>query len=223
MKLDGSLRDRQREHRRQQILMAAGELFTEAGFDETTMEQIADKAMVSVPTVYSYFNSKSELLFALFEADELMIEPRIEALMNKLPSNPVEAIVLVELTALREGYDISQKRVWREISAAALRAQGEHRSEYISLQNLRVDWLRQVLETLKSRGDVREDLDCKTAASVIYGIGRNCFRMYVMDEKKTVSQLETQIRSEIGLFFQGIAASSKPSKRKAHSSTVLGK
>lgn len=203
---DRGLRSRQKAQRHKQILLAAGELFTEQGFDETTMEDIAARSIVSVPTVYSYFASKSDLLFALFEADEVMLEPRIQRLLQKLPKDPVEAIVSVELMALREGYDITQKRVWREISAAALRAQNDRRSDYIALQTSRVTWLEQVLDLLKARGQVRPDLNCALAARIVYAIGRNSFRMYVMDEAMTVKQLERQIRSDIEVAFSGMTS-----------------
>ena len=45
-----------------QILKAAKELFTKYGFKKVSMDEIANKAGVTKKTVYSYFNSKEDLL-----------------------------------------------------------------------------------------------------------------------------------------------------------------
>jgi len=60
-------REREREHRCQTILDAAESLFVDQGFLKTSVDQIADKAEVSVGTVYFYFKNKEALLSDLFD------------------------------------------------------------------------------------------------------------------------------------------------------------
>ncbi|WDP85419.1 MAG: helix-turn-helix transcriptional regulator [Desulfobacter sp.] len=60
-------RAREREYRYRTILDAAESLFAHRGFLETSVEQIADKAEVSVGTVYFYFKNKEALLDQLFD------------------------------------------------------------------------------------------------------------------------------------------------------------
>jgi len=55
------------EAKRQQILDAAINLFTEQGFAATSMELIAKNANVSKQTVYSHFGSKDDLFSASIE------------------------------------------------------------------------------------------------------------------------------------------------------------
>lgn len=49
------------EEKRQQIIEASTRLFTEQGFAQTSMDQVAKAAGVSKQTVYSHFGSKDEL------------------------------------------------------------------------------------------------------------------------------------------------------------------
>ena len=56
-----SLRERKAAITRKQILDAAGGLFARQGYDETRLEQIAQEAVVSVPTLLAYFESKERL------------------------------------------------------------------------------------------------------------------------------------------------------------------
>jgi AcrR family transcriptional regulator len=60
-------RQREREQRFTTILKAAETLFAEKGYHQTSMEQIADLAEVSVGTVYFYFKNKEDLLLKLME------------------------------------------------------------------------------------------------------------------------------------------------------------
>ena len=53
--------------KRQQILAAATQLFTEQGYASTSMDLIARHADVSKQTVYSHFGSKDELFAAAIE------------------------------------------------------------------------------------------------------------------------------------------------------------
>lgn len=52
------LRERKHEHTRQLMLDAARSLFDQHGYDDTTVEMIADEAGVSARTFYRYFTTK---------------------------------------------------------------------------------------------------------------------------------------------------------------------
>ncbi len=55
------------EARRTQILLGAAQVFADKGFHKATTKEIAKAADVSEGTIYNYFNSKRELLFALID------------------------------------------------------------------------------------------------------------------------------------------------------------
>jgi len=58
-------KERERERRRQQIIVAAKRVFSEKGFTKTTMEDIAREAELSPGTLYLYFKNKDELYASL--------------------------------------------------------------------------------------------------------------------------------------------------------------
>ena len=64
------LREMKAARSRQTMMGVALELFLRDGFDETTMEQIAERAEVGTTTLYRYFPSK----------DQLLLDPLVEAL-----------------------------------------------------------------------------------------------------------------------------------------------
>ena len=54
-------------NRREQILEAAAKVFPQNGYQETTIQDIAQKAEISSSAIYQYFASKEELFLALTE------------------------------------------------------------------------------------------------------------------------------------------------------------
>jgi AcrR family transcriptional regulator len=58
-------KEREKERRRQQIMVAAKRVFSEKGFNKATMEDIAQEAELSPGTLYLYFKNKEELYASL--------------------------------------------------------------------------------------------------------------------------------------------------------------
>lgn len=58
-------KERERDRRRQQIMIAATRVFSERDFNKATMEDIAKEAEVSPGTLYLYFKNKDELFASL--------------------------------------------------------------------------------------------------------------------------------------------------------------
>ncbi len=58
-------KERERERRRQQIMVAAKRVFSVKGFTKTTIEDIAKEAELSPGTLYLYFKNKDELYASL--------------------------------------------------------------------------------------------------------------------------------------------------------------
>ncbi len=77
--------------KRQQILQAATQLFTEQGYASTSMDLIARHADVSKQTVYSHFGSKDELFAAAIE-DRCDSYQMLDFSLDDL-SNPKETLL----------------------------------------------------------------------------------------------------------------------------------
>jgi aspartate/methionine/tyrosine aminotransferase len=93
----GSLRDRKKAATRRALIDAAERLFEERGFDAVTVAEIADAANVSVKTMFVYFRSKEDLVFA----DNALIESLVAAVRNRpAGSAPADEIVRVVTSAI---------------------------------------------------------------------------------------------------------------------------
>src|SRR5258705_12800983 len=80
MNTELGLRERKKQRTRETIARAARELFAERGYHATTLPDIAEAADVSTRTIFAYFPSKEDILFADFP---LMKEALAQALAER--------------------------------------------------------------------------------------------------------------------------------------------
>lgn len=77
---------------RERIVLAAVDLFTEQGYDDTTVAQIAERAGITKSTFFRYFPDKRELLAAGQETlSRLLADGIAEAPANATPLEAVAA------------------------------------------------------------------------------------------------------------------------------------
>jgi AcrR family transcriptional regulator len=77
------LRERKKERTRVALEAAAVSLFDEHGYDETTVEQIAERAEVSTRTFFRYFPTKADVLLR----DQVERLAKVEGFLADRPSN----------------------------------------------------------------------------------------------------------------------------------------
>lgn len=82
---------REQQTRRYQILASAKHLFSEKGFESTTVEAIAARAELGKGTIYSYFQSKEEIYIAILEEGLEVLEDRMMAAIEQ-SATAVEAL-----------------------------------------------------------------------------------------------------------------------------------
>lgn len=95
------------DERKSQIVNAAVEVFTEKGFDEARMDDIALKTGLSKGTLYLYFKNKNDLIMAILDR------------IFQLEFRKLERLNQEELSAVEEIHAFAQLMA-REISALLL-------------------------------------------------------------------------------------------------------
>ncbi len=85
-------KERERERRRQQIIVAAKRVFSEKGFNRTTMEDIAKEAELSPGTLYLYFKNKDDLYASLSLRILQFLLIRLEHVTDNKALSPVQKV-----------------------------------------------------------------------------------------------------------------------------------
>ncbi|CAM5504767.1 hypothetical protein SALBM135S_03098 [Streptomyces alboniger] len=86
------LRERKKQRTWNALLRAALELFTTKGYEETTVDEIADAVDVSQRTFFRYFANKQEAVFAVQE----MVEARFVQVLRERPAHEAPLVALRE-------------------------------------------------------------------------------------------------------------------------------
>lgn len=95
-------KEREKERRRQQIIVAAKRVFSDKGFNKATMEDIAKEAELSPGTLYLYFKNKEELYASLSLRILQYLHIRVAHVNEEQSLDPVQ-----KLEALMEAmYDV---------------------------------------------------------------------------------------------------------------------
>ena len=93
------LRARKKRLTREAIFAAADRLFSERGFENVTVAEIADAANVSVKTVFTYVNAKEELIFR----QQTVLDAVVGAVASRrLGQTPLVAAAQALLAAVNE-------------------------------------------------------------------------------------------------------------------------
>ena len=82
-----------RDERRERILWAAKRVMLEKGLDEASMDDVADQAGTTKPTVYAHFKSKDELFAAVVELVKRLFLTKLRS-PEAYAAEPVEAVAL---------------------------------------------------------------------------------------------------------------------------------
>ncbi|MEV0258493.1 TetR family transcriptional regulator [Streptomyces sp. NPDC050732] len=84
------LRERKKQRTRDALLRVALELFTTKGYEETTVDEIAEAVDVSQRTFFRYFANKQEAAFAVQE----MVEARFVRALRDRPAHEAPLVAL---------------------------------------------------------------------------------------------------------------------------------
>ena len=113
MNPSGSLRDRKKERTRRVIQAEALRLFAEKGFDETTIEEIAEAADVAPRTFFRYFSTKEDVVFWP------VYRPLLAGLMAARPDeSAAQALCHAIVDGLSAFYDQDRERVLKRLKLA---------------------------------------------------------------------------------------------------------
>jgi AcrR family transcriptional regulator len=94
------LRERKKAQTRQTIADTALRLFTELGFDQVTVAEVAREAEVSEATLFNYFSTKEDLLFSRMGAYEARL---VDAVRDR--DSGTSAVAALTVFLLRPQHD----------------------------------------------------------------------------------------------------------------------
>ncbi|WP_420430493.1 TetR/AcrR family transcriptional regulator [Kordiimonas sp.] len=194
------LRARQKAQRRVLIEKAASELFVEKGFADTTIEEIAARAVVSAPTVYNYYGTKGDLLLALVARGEEGIEEALSDFSKQAANHtPVELVAKVIRSNVNDTLSALSRELWGHVVAfVATSSDPEVAPRYLAtIAGGLGAAIRSVLEAYQQMGSIDPSLDAHELATLLTRMERIHFLNYVYLKAMTVEDLHGAIARDV--------------------------
>ncbi len=177
------LRARHRRRRSAEILRAAADLFVERGYEKTTMDDIAGRAGVSLPTLYRFHESKAALLIALYRDVREQQASALAAFCEETDRmGPVEAmagLLYLNNSGIRTD---SERRLWRDVVAATMRIHDADDDRFHPVKQVFERTIEGLLIRLRDRGAIRADVPLGPMVSVLYAIANEDFQRMIANQ-----------------------------------------
>jgi len=173
---------------KERILLAAKDLFESEGFECTTIEKIAQSALISIPTIYSLFQSKRGVLRALM--DEVFPKDQFDVLVDKSEKEAsAKERLLLSAKIARQIYDAEKTQMALFRGASVLAPEFKEIEKEREMR--RYDRQEETIKVMNKENALRKGLSLKKARDILWAFtGRDFYRMLVIEQEWTSEEYE---------------------------------
>jgi AcrR family transcriptional regulator len=136
------LRERKKQQTRETISRTALRLFAERGYDETTLAEIAEAADVAPRTIFAYFDSKEDILFA----EEGGVVTELKRRLDERPADATTVDALREFVGCMKSPDEDDK-LRKKVIMASPALQMKMRARHVQLEPILAESIARDLGT----------------------------------------------------------------------------
>ncbi len=162
-----SIREAKKQKTKQAILEAAIPLFNENGYESTSIEQIAKLAGVGKGTVYSYFQTKKDIIkgFCEYELEQI----HIQLVKRSNQDAPVlEQMLTIYMT---EFHHVTQNREFGRLFMRETVFPNDYDvQENLDIEDKYFKLLFPIFERAQERGELRKELELLHITAHFYSI-----------------------------------------------------
>jgi AcrR family transcriptional regulator len=190
------LRERKKRRTAKVLRDTARDYFQRVPFDEAKLTDIADAAEVSAPTVYKYFPTKLELMYAVAREDNLEIVAKARKLHSRSWNDPVDALHALGKLLFR-WFDSYDRSALQAIVAAAFQSRSKTHAEYEHLDDLNTGATIDLVRVLQQQRLIDEAVDPKFLGSLVFDLINAEFFALVGDGQRSVDAACASLRRRL--------------------------
>ncbi len=181
-------RQAQSQKTKNRILAAAKMLFESKGFEQATIEEIAREAQVSIPSIYSIFQSKRGVLLGLM--DEALSPEQFEVLVEQVKKEKCPRKRLVITAAIsRQLYDAEKAQLSFLRGASIL--DPVFKGLEIERERRRYQRQKETVEVMANERAFTDNLSFSKIRDLLWAFtGRDFYRMLVVERSWSSDEYE---------------------------------
>jgi AcrR family transcriptional regulator len=200
-------RQERKQATRARVLAAARDLFDEIGYEETTIRMVAQRAEVSVGSVFTTFAGKAELLSHVMGDRVEALQAELEQVTPHLRGPTVDR--LRSIMAVHYGFETRKLRLFVAWVAASFTWPHEGGVMPVGRNERFRDMLADALTGGIARGEVRPDADADLFVDTLLAAYVWNYRRAAQDGADAPALIAAMDR-QIGLLFDGIGMRQSP-------------
>lgn len=179
-----SKRDLNKKARRQKILEISDEMFSNQGYEKTSVSDIAKKAGLGVGTVYNYFDSKDTIFTAVygrkFGVDQALDIDSIEV-HQESPLKPV----FDYLESLEKIMGKIPKWLFHQLIRIGLKNKKLMKA-FISYDLKMIEDMEKIIIKIKNEGYLNEQVSAKVLSEMVYSVYGFEFVQYFYSDEEDI-------------------------------------
>ena len=172
--------------RRQEIIDAAAAIFSEKGYEATSIQDVADAVNILKGSLYYYIKSKEDLLFGVIQD---VHEPALENLARQRDSEGAALDRLRTFVTNHVTYNANNPTKISVFFHDFRSLTGERRETIIRERDLYDHFLRDLIAQGQTEGTICPGIDGKLAAFAILGLMNWMYQWFGPEGEKSAEQI----------------------------------
>jgi AcrR family transcriptional regulator len=201
-----SRRERKKDETRARIFKAAVRLFREKGFENTTVDEITERADVAKGTFFNYFPKKESVLGYLTDTQLADAEEFASTLLQS--PQPVRRKLIALVQRIASVYE-EEPELSRYVTRESMRR------AYAPKDAVHMHWhtlFTGLIEQGRQAGELRGDIDASRAVYVLGSVYMGTVFMWLMCQSSEPGcegmtfDLQQELEARLSLVFDGLAS-----------------
>lgn len=197
------VRETQKLETRRKVLESARDLFNEIGYEETTIRAVAERAGVSVGSVFTTFASKADVLSQVMDDRVEALHSELEHVARHMRGSVVDR--LCSLFAIHYDFECRRVRLFLAHIAASYSPSLEPTTVPYGRNPQFKAMILDMLEDGQARGEVRADCDLDLVLDTLMAAYAWNYRLAASRQADAAAMTDLMER-QIRLLFDGLKA-----------------
>ena len=195
------VRETQKLETRRKVLEAARDLFNEIGYEETTIRAVAERAGVSVGSVFTTFASKADVLSQVMDDRVDALYAELEHVARHMRGSVVDR--LCSLFAIHYDFECRRVRLFLAHIAASYSPSLEPSTVPYGRNARFKDMIVDMLRDGQSKGEVRDDADLEIVLDTLMAAYAWNYRLAATGRADSTGMTDI-MENQIRLIFAGL-------------------
>lgn len=144
--------------KRLSIAQSATQLFLEIGYSKLTVSEVAKNAGIAKGSIYKYFDSKEDIVFAIIENEQDTYDKEILYKIKSAKTIEEKILALFDLCIANDDNAIQRRKIYKEFISICIDTPSEKMLKFLyNIKKKYTLWLRDIFNDGIKNGDLKSE------------------------------------------------------------------